>query len=128
MSDLLLDSHVMLWFFWDDPSLNPAAKSIIEDASNRKLVSIATCWEISIKAGLGKLKLGESAATFLARHIPLNNFELLPIELRHVTHVETLPSNHRDPFDRLLVAQALTENISIISADPIFEKYGVQRL
>ena len=74
MTSLLLDSHVLLWFVWDDPRLSRCAKSLIEDATNRKLVSIASCWEIAIKAGLQKLELGEPAGSFLSREISANNF------------------------------------------------------
>ncbi|MDX2272710.1 MAG: type II toxin-antitoxin system VapC family toxin [Cyanobacteriota bacterium] len=96
--NLLLDTHVLLWFLADDPKLLPSAKERIENPSNRKLVSVATCWEISIKAGLKKLDLGEPASTFLLRELETNSFELLGIELSHVTLVETLPIHHRDPF------------------------------
>jgi PIN domain nuclease of toxin-antitoxin system len=125
MSDLLLDSHAALWFFWDDPLLSPTAKALIEDPANRKLVSIATCWEIAIKAGLGKLKLGSSARAFLNKEISRNNFELLPITLSHATMVESLPPHHNDPFDRLLVAQAMIDGLPVVSADTIFAKYGI---
>src|SRR5436309_3124344 len=81
--NLLLDTHTMLWFFWDDPLLSTSAKALIEDPANRKLVSIASCWEVAIKAGLGKLKLGEPSESFLSREITRNNFELLPISLHH---------------------------------------------
>ncbi len=128
MTSVLLDAHTMLWFFWDDPHLSARAKALIEDADNRKLVSIATCWEIAIKVGLGKLDLGESSQSFLPREIARNNFELLPISLSHVTMVEGLVAHHRDPFDRLLVAQALTEGLPLVSADSIFDQYGIDRL
>jgi PIN domain nuclease of toxin-antitoxin system len=128
MSDLLLDAHTMLWFFWDDPLLSPTAKPLIEDPDNRKIVSIASCWEIAIKAGLGKLKLGSSAQAFLSKEITRNNFELLPINLDHATMVERLTPHHKDPFDRLLVAQAMIERIPIVSADTIFDQYGITRL
>jgi PIN domain nuclease of toxin-antitoxin system len=81
MSELLLDSHTILWFFWDDPQLSCTAKSLIEESDNRILVSIASCWEISIKAGLVKLQLGKSSRAFLKREIARNNFELLAITL-----------------------------------------------
>jgi PIN domain nuclease of toxin-antitoxin system len=126
--NLLLDSHTMLWFFWDDPLLSGNAKALIVDPSNRKLVSVASCWEIAIKASVGKLKLGEPAQTFLAREIPKNNFDLLSIELDHATAVEALPFHHRDPFDRLLVAQALGNELPIVSADAVLDSYGVTRL
>jgi PIN domain nuclease of toxin-antitoxin system len=126
--DLLLDSHTMLWFFWDDPKLSTRAKTLIEDPGNRKLVSMATCWEIAIKAGLGKLTLGEPSQSFLTREIPRNNFELLSISMDHATSVESLPQHHKDPFDRLIVAQAIAENVAIVSSDPAFDAYPVKRL
>jgi PIN domain nuclease of toxin-antitoxin system len=128
MSDLLLDTHSVLWFFWDDPLLSSAAKQAIESDDNRKLVSIASCWEIAIKSGLKKLHLGESSRSFLMQQISRNNFELLGITFDHATLVESLPSHHRDPFDRLLVAQATVEQLPIVSADPIFEQYRVARV
>lgn len=126
--DLLLDSHAMLWFFWDDPKLSSAAKTLIEDPDNRKLVSIASCWEIAIKAGLGKLTLGEPSQSFLNREIPRNNFELLSISLDHATSVEDLAQHHKDPFDRLIIAQAIAEGIPVVSNDPAFDAYPVRRL
>jgi PIN domain nuclease of toxin-antitoxin system len=128
MTGLLLDAHALLWFFWDDSQLSANAKARIEDAGNRKLVSIATCWEIAIKAGLGKLDLGEPSRSFLSREITRNNFELLPVSLDHATTVEGLMMHHRDPFDRLLVAQSMVENLSVVSTDAVFDKYGVSRL
>jgi PIN domain nuclease of toxin-antitoxin system len=126
--NLLLDTHAMLWFLNDDSLLVPNAKSLIEDPANRKLVSIATCWEIAIKVGLKKLDLGESATTFLPRELSANRFEILGIELAHATFVETLPLHHKDPFDRLLIAQGLLETIPIVSGDVLFDPYGVTRL
>jgi len=126
--NLLLDTHAMLWFLWADSQLSPNAKALIEDADNRKLVSIASCWEIAIKVGLGKLDLGEPSRSFLPREIAHNNFELLPIDLNHATMVEKLPTHHRDPFDRLLIAQAVVEGLSLVSADVAFDQYSVSRL
>ena len=100
---VLLDTHVLLWFLRDDPLLSTTAKAVIEDAQNRKLVSVASCWEIAIKAGLGKLDLAEPSRSLLEREIPRNNLELLPITLAHATTVESLPLHHKDPFDRLLI-------------------------
>src|SRR5262245_19920474 len=88
--------------FQDDPQLSRTAKSLIEDPGNRKLVSIASCWEIAIKAGIGKMSLSEPSRTLLEREIPRNNFELLGITLEHATTIEHLPQHHKDPFDRLL--------------------------
>lgn len=125
---LLLDTHAFLWFCQGDPALSAAATTLIEDAANRKLLSIASCWEIAIKAGLGKLKLGEPSATYIPTALSRTGMELLPISLGHATRVEALPLHHRDPFDRLLIAQALVEAISIVSADVAFDLYGVRRL
>jgi PIN domain nuclease of toxin-antitoxin system len=126
--NLLLDTHSLLWFLNEDPQLVPNAKALIEDSSNRKFVSMASCWEIAIKIGLNKLDLGESVSTFLPRELLVNKFDLLHIELVHALHVEKLPRHHRDPFDRLLVSQSIIEKIAIISSDEKFDAYGVVRL
>jgi PIN domain nuclease of toxin-antitoxin system len=128
VTGLLLDTHALLWFFWDDAQLSPRAKNMIEDANNRKLVSIVSCWEIAIKVGLGKLDLGEPSRSFLPREIARNHFELLPVSLDHATLVEGLVAHHRDPFDRLLVAQAMAEGLPLVSADGVFDQYGIKRL
>jgi PIN domain nuclease of toxin-antitoxin system len=126
--NLLLDTHALLWFLDDDVRLVPSVRALIEEPANRKLVSMATCWEIAIKAGLKRLDLGEPAATFLPRELAANGFDVLPIELAHATFVETLPPHHKDPFDRLLIAQLLIERFDVISADQVFDQYGVTRL
>jgi PIN domain nuclease of toxin-antitoxin system len=128
MTSLLLDAHTLLWFVWDDPQLSERAKNLIEDSGNRKLVSIATCWEIAIKVGLGKLDLGEPSRSFLPRELTRNCFELLPVSLDHATQVEGLALHHRDPFDRLLVAQSLVERMPVVSTDAVFDHYGISRL
>jgi PIN domain nuclease of toxin-antitoxin system len=96
--NLLLDAHALLWFLDDDPLLSGTAKKLIEDASNHKFISIATCWEIAIKVGLKKLDLGEPATTFLPRELATNHFDILEIQLRHATFVEALPPHHKDPL------------------------------
>ena len=126
--NLLLDTHSLLWFLNEDPQLVPNAKALIEDSLNRKFVSMASCWEIAIKIGLNKLDLGEPVSTFLPRELLVNKFDLLHIELVHALHVEKLPRHHRDPFDRLLVAQSMIEKIAIVSSDEKFDFYGVVRL
>jgi len=125
---LLLDSHTFLWFCQDAPALSATAKTLIENPANRKLVSLASCWEIAIKAGLGKLRLGEPSATYIPNALARTGFELLPISLTHATTVETLPLHHKDPFDRLLIAQALIDAMPIVSVDPAIDPYGVTRL
>lgn len=125
---LLLDTHALLWFLQNSPSLSAAAKAAIEDPTNEKFVSIATCWEMAIKAGLGKLRLVEPVAVFLGRELPANNFDLLAISFAHATAVENLPPHHKDPFDRLLIAQAQAEGIPIVSVDAALDPYGVTRI
>ena len=113
--------------FLGRPTAQRPAKELVENADNRKLVSIASCWEIAIKVGLGKLELGEPSRSFLSREIARNNFELPPISLDHATAVEGLAAHHRDPFDRLLIAQAIVERASVVSAIGLFDQYGVSR-
>jgi PIN domain nuclease of toxin-antitoxin system len=124
---LLLDTHTLLWFLQGHSALSCAAKAAIEDPANRKLVSVASCWEMAIKAGLGQLRFVEPVGTFLARELPANNFDLLPISLAHAA-VESLPPHHKDPFDRLLIVQSQQEGISLVSVDAVFDLYGVTRL
>ena len=126
--NLLLDTHAFLWFCQSDSGLSVPAKALIENPANRKLLSIASCWEIAIKSGLGKLKLGESSATYIPAALARTGFELFPIAVAHATGVEALPLHHRDPFDRLLVAQAIAEGIPIVSSDSLLDPYGVTRL
>jgi PIN domain nuclease of toxin-antitoxin system len=125
---LLLDTHAFLWFVWDDPQLSTPARSAISAPQNRKLVSIASCWEIAIKTSIGKLQLGEPAATFIPRQLAQNHFDLLPVSLEHATGVERLPLHHRDPFDRILIALALAERVTIVSADAALDAYATTRL
>jgi PIN domain nuclease of toxin-antitoxin system len=125
--NLLLDSHTLLWFLRNDPSLSAIAKTMISDPANHKYVSLASCWEIAIKATRKKLSLTEPVGDLLSRELSRNGFDLLTIELRHATHVELLPEHHKDPFDRLLAAQSILEGIPLVSVDSQFDAYGVKR-
>ena len=122
---LLLDTHTILWFAAGDPQLSAAARTAIEDASNRPMVSIASVWEMAIKVSLGKLALGADLAAFVQGHITGNGIELLSITPTHISGIVSLPFHHRDPFDRLLIAQALAEGIPIVGCDSHFASYGV---
>jgi PIN domain nuclease of toxin-antitoxin system len=124
----LLDTHAFLWFVLNDPQLSPTALGLINDPANDILVSPASYWKMAIKVGLGKLDLHAPYDDFMHRGIVGNDFEILPIEPRHTSMLTTLPLHHRDPFDRLLIAQALVEAIPIISADAQLDAYGVKRL
>ncbi|WP_437971122.1 type II toxin-antitoxin system VapC family toxin [Sorangium sp. So ce260] len=125
---LLVDTHVFLWFLANDPQLSPAAKSSLEEPSNELVMSVASPWEIAIKVSLGKLSIPGDTGAFLEHHMAVNDIELLDIRLRHVARVSDLPFHHRDPFDRLIIAQALVEDIPILSQDVVFDAYGIKRI
>ena len=125
---LLLDTNAFLWWVTDDDSLTPAARAAISDPANECLFSAASAWEIAIKASIGKLTLSGDVQTFLPAQMAANGFEPLPISVTHAARVARLPFHHRDPFDRLLAAQALEERVAVVSADAVFRKYGVKRV
>jgi PIN domain nuclease of toxin-antitoxin system len=123
---VLLDTHAFLWFMADNPRLSQNARQLIE-ADNEVFLSIASLWEIAIKMSIGKLKLDRPFHE-LAPQLPQNNIQLLGITPAHLAAVSTMPLHHRDPFDRLLIAQSLHEVMPIISADAAFDAYDVTRL
>jgi PIN domain nuclease of toxin-antitoxin system len=123
---LLLDTQAFLWWVGDDRRLSKRARRAIADGIC--LLSAASCWEMAIKAGLGKLEIPRPIDRFLQQQLEVNGFSLLPASLEHVSAVADLPFHHRDPFDRLLVAQARREDLAIVSPDPVFRKYGVKRV
>ena len=122
----LLDTHVFLWWITDDPRLSPRAREAIADAGNQIFLSAASGWEIAIKARLGKIQLPAHPGHFIAEQLALNAIECLPLRMEHALHVYTLPDYHRDPFDRLLVAQSQLENMPIITSDPFIARYAVE--
>lgn len=125
---VLLDTHALLWAYWGDPQMSTEAVRLISDPANRVLVSPASHWEIAIKMKTGKLTLRESFVEFVRHAVFDNGFEILPIEPNHTALVSQLPFHHKDPFDRLLVAQALAEGVPLVSADTAIDAYGVVRL
>lgn len=125
---LLLDTHVLLWWVDDDPQLSTQARNLISDAENDCYVSLVSAWEMAIKCATGKLKLAVSVHRYYQEHLPANDFLLLPIDLKHATLVETLPLHHRDPFDRLLIAQSWQEGLTLVSSDTAFDAYGATRI
>ena len=125
---VLLDTHTFLWFLLEAPQLSTTASDVIIDPTNDVEVSPATYWEIAIKIRLGKYALPEPYDIFIEREITTNDFHILPIEPKHTAVLTTLPLHHRDPFDRLLIAQALVEAIPILSVDTAFDAYPVTRL
>jgi PIN domain nuclease of toxin-antitoxin system len=125
---LLLDTHAFLWFVLDDRQLSRTAKDLIENPANDVDISPASYWEIAIKISIGKYSLSQPYRQFIETQIARNDFRILHVEPRHTSALTTMPFHHKDPFDRLLVAQALTETIPIVSADGVLDSYGVQRL
>jgi PIN domain nuclease of toxin-antitoxin system len=123
----LLDSHTLLWFYLDAPELSITAKDVLTDTANVHFVSPVTYWEIAIKLSIGKLRLHEPFADFIQHAIHDNGFTLLGVEPKHAAELIALPHHHRDPFDRFLVAQAIVEQLPILSADKALDAYPVQR-
>jgi len=125
---LLLDTHTLLWFALNDPQLSRTAAALIMDPAHEKLVSPASYWEIAIKIGANKYALAKPYEDFMREAIDKNGFLYLHIEPRHTALLTTMHYHHKDPFDRLLVAQALVEGILLVSVDAKLDPYGVTRL
>ena len=127
MKSYLLDTHTLLWYFGGNNDLSAVAKQLMADPDNRIIVSLISIWEIAIKVSLGKLNLPKSLPD-LERSIREEGFELLSLNLEEINIVATLEWHHRDPFDRLLIAQAVSLKIPIIGKDEVFDRYGMERL
>lgn len=125
---LLLDSHAFLWFILGDQRLSDRARLAIAAADTDVLISPATLWEMAIKVRLGKYTLPGPFGPFMDTQLSSNRIRLLPIEVRHTAILASMPFHHRDPFDRLIVAQALAESIGVVSVDAMLDAYGVSRL
>jgi PIN domain nuclease of toxin-antitoxin system len=125
---VLLDTHTLLWFTLGDTQLSATALGLISDPSHDKLVSPATYWESAIKVSIGKLTLHQAYPDFIDRAIPQNGFDILPIEPRYAAVVVGPPFHHKDPFDQMLIAQALAEGIPVVSCDGALDPYGISRL
>ena len=125
---VLVDTHVFLWWVEGDRALPARARAALADQENECLISLVTAWELAIKAGLGKLKLALPVKRYVVEHVAANGFRMLDLQMAHVGRVETLDPHHGDPFDRLLIAQALEEKLPVVTADPVFRKYGVKRI
>ena len=124
----LLDTHAFLWFLNDDIALNFKARAAIEDPSHTVYLSIASLWEIAIKVGIGKLELPEPYAVFIRKQLAINSrLRMLAISIDHLEITSAIPLHHRDPFDRLLIAQAIHENLTLITSDATFARYDVDR-
>lgn len=124
----LLDTHAFLWWAANDPQLSETAREVISDPLNRIFVSPASAWEVAIKHSTGKLTLPEPPPIYIPRRLLRDGFETLPVTMAHVLQTHPLPFHHRDPFDRLLIAQSIVENMPIISVDSVFAAYPVQTI
>ncbi len=125
---LLLDTHALLWFIGNDPQLSAPARENIENPAHEKFVSAASLWEIAVKLSLEKLKLPRPFGEVFPQQLEVNGFELLPISCVQLNQLVALPFHHRDPFDRLLIAQALADGMTVVTRDLEFSKYPAKIL
>jgi PIN domain nuclease of toxin-antitoxin system len=125
---VLLDTHAFLWWITDSPKLSARAREVIQDSNNELFFSAASGWEIAIKAQLGRLQLPDNLEQFILEQLSLNAILVLPIQLRHALRVYTLPQYHRDPFDRILVAQSQIENLPILTTGTQITPYTVETI
>jgi PIN domain nuclease of toxin-antitoxin system len=123
---LLLDTHTFLWFIGGDDRLPRVARAVIADIGNEVLLSVASLWEIAIKSSLGRLTLGRPFEELIPEQLILNRIDVLPIGLDDLSEVVKLPFHHRDPFDRLIIAQAVRKGLPIVGKDGTFAFYPVQ--
>ncbi len=125
---ILLDTQAFLWMLSGAADFSSKARKLVADPDNELFLSLASVWEIAIKSSIGKLKIAEPIATFIPAQMQANGIEQLDISFRHVARVAVLPFHHRDPFDRLLVCQAVEEGLVLLSADAVFDRYKVPRI
>lgn len=125
---LLLDTHSLIWFFSGNPQLSNTARIYMEDVKHQKSISLATVWEMAIKQSKNKLTLALPLEEYIQQKLNLEDFELLPINLNHLGIISSLPFHHNDPFDRLIIAQAIVEKMPILSRDLALDDYSIQRI
>ena len=125
---ILLDTNVFLWLIMDEPRLSQKCKDAFLDESSEPFLSMASVWEMFIKTGTGKLSLPEKPSAFIREQLTINSISLLPIRYAHLEGLLVLPMIHKDPFDRVIIAQALSERMPVLSSDSIFAEYGVENL
>ena len=124
---VLVDTHVFLWWVEGDRALPAKARAALADQDNECLFSLVSAWELAIKAGWASSNSRFPVQRYVVEHVAANGFRMLDIRMAHVGRVESLPPHHGDPFDRLLIAQAL-EKLPVVTADPVFRDYGVKRI
>jgi PIN domain nuclease of toxin-antitoxin system len=124
----VLDTHTFIWYVTNDSKLSSTAQELINNGNNEVLLSIASIWEMAIKQSIGKLNFELPFELFITRQLAVNNFDFLNIRIDHLNVVANLSLHHRDPFDRLIIAQAMVEQIPIVGVDKVFDSYSVRRL
>jgi PIN domain nuclease of toxin-antitoxin system len=125
---LLLDTHIFIWWADQPEKLSPSALSALEDEANELLLSVASVWEMQIKIQLGKLKLSLPLKELVKNQQETNDLTVSPVALAHVLALDSLPFHHKDPFDRLLIAQSISEGLTVVTADSQFSAYSVKLL
>ncbi|GIK61367.1 MAG: type II toxin-antitoxin system VapC family toxin [Ignavibacteriota bacterium] len=126
--ECLLDTNALLWIVTDDVQLSKKARKIFLDEENEIFISVASLWEIAIKVSLKRLNLGQTLNEFYIRHIVGNKIRLMDIKVEHLAELEYLEFHHRDPFDRLIISQAIVEKIHVLSKDKVLSKYPIKRI
>ena len=124
----LIDTHTFIWYVTSNPKLSAVAQKLIDDGNNDVLLSIASIWEMGIKHSIGKLTFELPFMTFIESQMQQNSMEILNIRIEHLDIIANLALHHRDPFDRLIIAQAMVEQLPVVGVDKAFDSYAVQRL
>lgn len=125
---LLADTHAFIWSFSDTKKLPPMVAAALKNPSHQVFLSVASVWEMQIKIRLGQMVFPDTLANIIQEQQFINGIEILPVQLSHALYLENLPYHHKDPFDRLLISQAIVENMTLISADKVFSQYPVKLL
>ena len=126
--NLLSDTHTFIWTFSNTKKLSPTVTKEFKNPANQIFLSVASVWEMQIKIKLGKMIFNDTLENIILEQQTVNNIQILPVKLAHALYLENLPLHHKDPFDRLLISQAIVENMTLVSADPEFSKYQVNLL
>jgi PIN domain nuclease of toxin-antitoxin system len=121
----LLDTHTLIWLFENNPQLSDRVKLFVVNESNELFISIASLWEMTIKSSLGKLDLSLPLSELFAQKLVPSDIQILPIQLQHLAILQEFSFHHRDPFDRMIIAQAIAENLTLLSTDQVFKNYQV---
>jgi len=125
---LLLDTHTFLWLAEDSPKLSSTVKILLDNEDHQLFLSTASVWEMQIKVNTGKLKLGQILSEIIAQQQQINELKILPIKLEHIWQLKNLPLHHKDPFDRMIISQAITEDLPVLTIDSKFNQYPINTI